>query len=260
MKKSVILMVGLLAMALAGSAQAAGTTMFAVQNSSAADMFTVTNLGDVTSGSLFSDVVNSRVGVGTVTPSTTLHVASQDGLNPLRGLTNSQHNDGTQGAVINFVKSRGTQAAPTQPVANDFIGVFSGQFWNNNGAYDRAAQFGFKNDAAVSAGTTGVNGAFPTAIMFFTGSHTTGTSDVAEAMRISSSKNVVVGNGGGSAAADMLTSVTNGFLYIPNVAGVLSTCATVTTHAGHVPVWFDTTNSKICTCQAGALKCTAALN
>jgi len=47
MKKSVILMAGLMAMALAGSAQAAGNTMFEVQNASAAPQFTATDVGDI---------------------------------------------------------------------------------------------------------------------------------------------------------------------------------------------------------------------
>jgi hypothetical protein len=48
MKKSLILAAGFMAMALAGSAQAA--TMFAVQNSSAADKFTVDDTGMVNAG------------------------------------------------------------------------------------------------------------------------------------------------------------------------------------------------------------------
>jgi len=47
MKKSVMLMVGILAVALAGSAQAAGNVMFAVQNASAVDVATISDLGDV---------------------------------------------------------------------------------------------------------------------------------------------------------------------------------------------------------------------
>lgn len=81
-----------------------------------------------------------------------------------------------------------------------------------------------------------------------------------ERLRISANGNIVTGNLGGSATADMATTVTDGFLYIPNVAGALTTCSTVKQYTGHVPVWFDTTNSKICTCQGTTLKCTAALN
>lgn len=47
MKKSMILAAGFLAMAVAGSAQAAPQTMFAVQNSSAVDQFTVNDAGQI---------------------------------------------------------------------------------------------------------------------------------------------------------------------------------------------------------------------
>jgi len=47
MKKSVLLMAGLMAVALAGSAQAAGNTMFAVQDAAATDKFTISDAGIV---------------------------------------------------------------------------------------------------------------------------------------------------------------------------------------------------------------------
>jgi hypothetical protein len=47
MRKSVLLMAGLMTVALAGSAQAAGTTMFAVQDATPADRFTVSDQGVV---------------------------------------------------------------------------------------------------------------------------------------------------------------------------------------------------------------------
>jgi len=59
MKKSVMLMVGILAVALAGSAQAA-TTMFAVQNASAVDQMVVQD--------------NGWIGVGTNAPISPVHV------------------------------------------------------------------------------------------------------------------------------------------------------------------------------------------
>lgn len=182
------------------------------------------------------------------TPIGTLEIR-ENGINADRGIVVGQHNDGPQAAPINFYKSRGTAVAPTQPIAGDYIGAFAGLFWNGT-AYDRAAQFGFKNDGAVTAGS------FPTAIIFWAGDK---SANMKEALRINSSNNVVVGNLGGSATVDMATTATNGFLYIPTVAGALTTCASVTAFAGHVPVWFDTTNSKICTCQGVTLKCTAAL-
>lgn len=81
-----------------------------------------------------------------------------------------------------------------------------------------------------------------------------------ERLRISSAGNIVAGNNGGVATGDLGTTANDGFLYIPSVAGALTSCSTATSYAGHVPVWFDKTNAKICTCQSGALRCTAALN
>jgi len=74
MKKGVMLLAGILAVALAGSAQA-GTTMFAVQNSSAVDKFVVQDTG--------------LTGVGTATPTGgSLHVVATDTpvLNDILGL------------------------------------------------------------------------------------------------------------------------------------------------------------------------------
>ena len=74
MKKTVILMAGLLAVAFAGSAQA-GTTMFAVQNSAGTDQFVVQDTG--------------LTGIGTSTPSGgSLHVVATNTpvLNDILGL------------------------------------------------------------------------------------------------------------------------------------------------------------------------------
>ena len=247
MKKSLLLMAGILDVALVGSAQAA--TMFAVQNSGGADQATISDTGAIAT---LGTITAPKIGVGTVSPASSFHSAESI-TTASRGIMASQHNDGAQAASIVFRKSRGTETAPTTPILNDYIGVFAAQFFNGS-IYDRAAQFAFQNDGAPS----GV--AFPTMISFFTGSHTSAPSDLSEKFRISSAGNVVAGNLGGTAVADLATSATNGFLYIPNVAGSLTSCASVATYTGHVPVWFDTTNSKICTCQSGALKCTAALN
>jgi len=189
------------------------------------------------------------IGTGATTPLSTFHNA-ESSTSAARGLTASQHNNGAQGGAINFVKSRGTFAAPAILTSGDFIGAFVAQFWNGT-AYARGGQFGFRSEGTVTGAST------PTHIFFQTGDT---TANLKEALRITSAQNVLVGNLGGAAVADMAPTVTNGFIYIPNVSGALSTCATVVTHAGHTPIWFDTTNKKICSCDAGTLKCTTALN
>lgn len=188
------------------------------------------------------------VGAGATTLST-IHNA-ESSTSAARGITASQHNAGAQGAAINFVKSRGTYAVPVMLTSGDYIGAFVAQFWNGT-AYARGAQFGFRSEGTVTGTST------PTHIFFQTGDTTV---NLKEALRVTSAQNVVVGNLGGAATADMATTATNGFLYIPNVAGSLTTCGTMTAIAGHTPIWFDTTNKKVCSCDAGTLKCTAALN
>lgn len=246
---SVVAVSGLMMASVAGAADklivkdATGTTT----------VFKVDDTGSTTA---------TKLGVGTTNPQTPFHNADSSTL-ALRGVMVAQHNDGAQAASIMFRKSRGTEAVPTQLILSDYIGLFQAQYWNGVN-YDRAAQFGFRNDGV--AGITGpvVAGSttMPQAIMFYTGASTqAGDPNIlAERLRISSTGNIVAGNGGGAATTDLPPTATNGFLYIPNVSAALTTCGTVTQYAGHVPVWFDTTNSKICTCQGTTLKCTAALN
>src|SRR6185369_1351420 len=90
MKKSVVLMVGLLAVALAGSAQAA--TMFAVQDTNGVDKATISDAGDIAGGKVTLsgnfEAGLSKVPVGAVgTPLTAgagvFHVASEGGSLPL---------------------------------------------------------------------------------------------------------------------------------------------------------------------------------
>ncbi len=238
--KKVIAVVAVFGM-LAAAGQALATDKLIVQDSTGTNtVFKVDDTGMVTA---------TKFGLGTTNPQASFE-SSETTTSAARGVMVSQHNDGAQAASIVFVKSRGTLAAPTSPIANDYIGLFQAQYWNGT-AYDRGAQFGFRNDAAVSAGS------FPTAIMFYTGSS---SANLKEGLRISSTGSVVAGNLGGAAAGALATTATDGFMYIPTVAGALTSCSTATQVTGHVPVWFDTTNSKICTCSGTTLKCTAALN
>lgn len=219
--------------------------------------FVVDDTGAVTAS---GNVIAPKLGLGTTNPLTTFHNAEQS-TSASRGVLVAQHNDGAQAANILFRKSRGTEASPIVPILGDYIGIFTAQYWNGV-SYDRPAQFGFRSDAAGYAGQTAGTTTMPNMIVFFTGASTqAGDPNImTERARISSQGNVVVGNSGGVATADLATNASNGFLYIPSVSGALTSCASVSTYTGHVPVWFDTANSKICTCQAGALKCTAALN
>lgn len=147
-------------------------------------------------------------------------------------------------------------------------------YHNNNGQLpnsgDRLGYFLFgsinpsdglaRNGAGIAARAEGAWIPTSTPSYFTFETTPTGATGRTEKLRITSAGNIVAGNGGGAASGDLATSATNGFLYIPTVAGALTSCASVATYNGHVPVWFDTTNAKICTCQSGAMKCTPALN
>jgi len=146
------------------------------------------------------------------------------------------------------------------PASGDRLGYFLfGSYWNDGsgGLYGRNGG-GIVARAEGAWSSTTSTYSIPTYFAFETASP--GVSSRSERLRISANGNIVTGNLGGAATADMATTSTNGFLYIPSVAGALTTCGTVTQYSGHVPVWFDTTNAKICTCQGTTLKCTAALN
>ncbi len=216
-----------------------------------ANVFSVDNTGAA---------VATKLGLGTTVPQATFHNAEMT-TNPSRGVLVGQHNNGLQAASILFQKSRGTIAAPTVPISGDYIGIFQAQYWNGL-SYDRAAQFGFRSETAGYAGPTVGTTTMPSSILFFSGASTqTGDANImTERMRITAAGNVVVGNSGGVAAGSLAITATNGFLYVPTVAGAVTSCATMTAYTGHAPVWLDTTNMKICSCVAGALKCTAVMN
>lgn len=111
MKKTVLLMAGVLAVALAGSAQAA--TMFAVQNASAVDKFVVQDDG--------------KVGVGTATPGGgSLHVVAPNTAPFADSLGNNQE----AGMGVDVTTSTGAPpAGPIQAANYTFLVKY-----NNGGA------------------------------------------------------------------------------------------------------------------------------
>lgn len=152
------------------------------------------------------------------------------------------------------------------PTSGDRLGYFLfGSFYQ-----DTTNQYGggvnylwAKNGGGIAARAEGAWSytSLPTYFTFETAP--VGSASRTERLRISSAGNIVAGNKGGTTGTtDMATTVTDGFLYIPTVAGALSTCATSTKYGGHVPIWYDVTNNKICSCVGAtpALKCTAVLN
>lgn len=135
---------------------------------------------------------SGKVGVGTTAPKAQLHVVEGNATTLPRGIISAQHNDGAHGAVLTFLKSRGTADDPKplgyDPATGlwDYVGAVVAQPWNSaKGIYDRSSQIGFRLDNTPK--TAGGN---PTAITFVVGES---LETLTEAMRITSATNLGVG-------------------------------------------------------------------
>jgi len=210
MKKSVMLMVGFMAVALAGSAQAA--TMFAVQNSGGtADMTAISDAGDITTaGKYFQGQQNVPLGAGPAItgPAGSFHLASQGNVGAAPAFL-AQHaaypltlggTDYGIGLAPNFSFyriNRNDASHPTAPLAyalpmaTNKLGYFN--FGTINTAVDPNLGTSRKNAAqfAVSAETnwTSVTDT-PT---FFTWSNTVVGGPLLEKMRLTSTGNLGIG-------------------------------------------------------------------
>jgi len=183
MKKSVILMAGLLAMALAGSAQAA--TMFAVQDAAATDKMVVTDAG--------------WIGVGTppTGPIAPFHVVSAGNSVAAAGFNYTFTNNGTLSGfkAPNFTFYRNNDPAATGtknpndatlPRADDTLGVL--QFGSLvGGAGKLSASIASKAEGTATATVS------PGYILLSTAHDVAGVHTFTEKMRITSVGNVGVG-------------------------------------------------------------------
>jgi hypothetical protein len=160
MKKIVLLMAGLLAMAFTGSALAAGPTMFAVQNGSAVDKFVIADDGSVTTSPIgFNfDGTTGFGGFGTAAPVASLSVTAQAST-ATRGLVISQHTTNAASAIAGFRKSRGNEAAPTTVVSGDYVGAFGFKVYDGT-SYVQTGSFGARVNGTVGTGSV------PTEIYF----------------------------------------------------------------------------------------------
>jgi hypothetical protein len=137
------------------------------------------------------------------------------------------------------------------PGAADRLGYFLFGSWYYDGLGGKFSKNG--GGIAARAEAAWSSSSVPTYFTFETAP--VGATSRTERMRISANGNIVTGNSAGTAAGPLSLTANDGFLYIPSTAGLLTSCATVTNYNGHVPIWYDTTNNKICTCVSGARKC-----
>jgi|GEM_PF-6321983 len=182
-KVMTILMTSFLAIALTAGLSVAADKLV-VEDGSANKVFSVDDTGKV---------IANQIGASTSNPLTALHVASDSGTDPRRGILSAQHNDGPQAAYVQFMKSRGSEAAPTATTIGDYIGFFDTQVYTGT-SYVNAAGFGFIVDGTVTSTDA------PTALTFMTGTRI-GPGGRAERMRIDSSGNVKVNNLAGTGNA-----------------------------------------------------------
>lgn len=151
-------------------------------------------------GTITVDELNVRMGVGTSTPQSQLHVSSLTS-DSTRGILSAQHNTGAHAAYMLFRKSRGTEASPTAVQSGDYIGLSEMQAYDGS-AYQKPATFGMIVDGVVSSGSV------PTAFIVGTG-YATGASR-AERMRISSTGDILFNTASIGTSAAKVIGIGNG--------------------------------------------------
>ncbi len=150
---------------MAGTVFAAGTDKLKVRNAgNTADVFKVQDDGTIVTGTggFYYDGTSKLTGFGTTTPVGALSVTATTSAGT-RGATISQHTSNAAGAVINFRKSRGTEAVPVTVNTGDYIGAF-GFFANDGASYLATGFFGAVVRGTVATGTA------PTELFFCNGS------------------------------------------------------------------------------------------
>jgi hypothetical protein len=154
-----------------------------------------------------------NLGIGTMTPSVVFEVDSQSEI--ARGITDGQYTSDAFAAAFNFMKARGTLAAPTSVNTNDYVGNLV-SYGYDGAEMVRAARMRFMVDGAVGSQSV------PTNIEFLTGANPTTET---ERMRITSAGNVGIG--------------TSNPLYLLTVNGTLGARVVVTNPAGWSDYVFD---------------------
>ncbi len=168
-KTAASMLISLLAITLTGGLSVAEDKLI-VEDGSMNKVFSVTDQGVVTS---------KFIGIGMDAPEAQFHVIDE-AVTVNRGIVTGQHNSGVHAASIQFKKSRGSYAAPQSLVNGDYFGIFQA-FGYDGSAYQRTAQFGFRSNGAVSAGS------IPTDIVFWAGNN---AASLTETLRLKSTGTV----------------------------------------------------------------------
>jgi hypothetical protein len=158
--------------------------LFVVANAFAAD-------GDL--------AVNGYLGVGTATPANQVYVV-MSGATAGRGIVSALHFDGTGAALLQFKRSRGTEAVPLALQSGDNIANIS-VFGHDGSSYWAPASIIFSVSGSVSSGT------IPVDMLFYTGST---TANKAERIRITSEGNVGIGTTAPQAKLDVAGGIRMG--------------------------------------------------
>jgi hypothetical protein len=135
---------------------------------------------------LFWDDVNNRLGIGTTTPTFRIGIWGQISSDTSIEFRHTS-NDGTAAGML-FYKGRGTLSSPSVPVLSDILGGFGA------GGYDGVNWVANKSTFFSVAEGTWSNTSNPTSIRF---SNTpSGSTSRVEALRIFSTNNILIQNGG----------------------------------------------------------------
>jgi hypothetical protein len=167
MSKKLMVLVAICFMAMTVTAY--GADKLIVQDGSSVTKFVVTDTGNT--------------GIGTATPLSQMYVVDQAGTDAQRGIITAQHNNSITAAVIQFKRSRGTEASPLALQNGDNGGAFHAYLYDGSGLQITSSII-FKVNGTVSTGS------IPTDMVFYTG---TASASRPERMRITSDGYVGIG-------------------------------------------------------------------
>ncbi len=137
---------------------------------------------DADTGQLFWDKANHRLGIGTSSPERAVHILGNGGSGDDMVIEAVSDTVAVNSGAVVFYRARGTTAAKTQPLADDYLGLVSGRAWTGS-AYESSSEIVFQSETDYASDRSAY-------ISFRTRSAGTG----AERMRIAANGNVGIGS------------------------------------------------------------------